>query len=81
MEDQTTVTTKPEPLPTAAATRENGNSAPSHVFQISIRGWIATVVTLTFCAGYLLGIEATDLMKFTVTAVISLYFGQNQKKT
>jgi hypothetical protein len=44
---------------------------------ISVRGWMALVLTLTLCVGTIKDPEQfAEAFKITVTAVVSFYFGQ-----
>lgn len=88
MEDQTTTISKSEQPEVKPQTKgqvkvatEDGPVTSSHVMSISIRGWIALLITITFCTASISRIDLDDTMKITVTAVISLYFGQNQKNS
>lgn len=52
----------------------------SKIFNVSIRGWIATFVVATVCAMGLIQIEVKEPLYTLSVAIVSFYFGQNLKK-
>lgn len=75
MEDNTTEFVKTEKA--LAAQHAHGDSK---IFNVSVRGWIATFVVATVCAMGLMQIDVKEPLYTLSVAIVSFYFGQNLKK-
>jgi hypothetical protein len=72
MNEETQITTKPEPEP----------GAHSVIFGVSLRGWIALIVVLTVCGMSAWQLEIKEPLYTLAGLVIGFYFAQSkQQKT
>ena len=51
----------------------------SHVFNVSLRGWIALIVVLTICGMSALKIQVAEPLYTIGGMIVAFYFGQIEK--
>ena len=54
--------------------KEDSHSGESRALNISLRGWIALLVVITFCTACLLNPDPVDKLKDVALMVLTFYF-------
>lgn len=68
------------PLPPEKPEKPNASGSRSEAFGISVRGWLAIMLTITICSMSLMQIVVTEPMYSIATFAIGFYFGQKTVK-
>lgn len=79
MDDQTTITQKPDAVPITPAPEEKlkPQIQGSHFFSLSTRSLITLIVVVTACIMSFQGKAIEEPLKVLVVSIVSFYFGQN----
>lgn len=68
MEEQTSITTKPSETP-----------QDSQLVGVSVRAWLAILLTITVCVMALLTLKVEEPLYTLATIALGFYFGQKNK--
>jgi hypothetical protein len=65
--------------PFPATDRENNNGQTSHIYGVSLRGWLALILLVTVCIIQGAGRDIKEPLYSMAVMALSFYFGQNSK--